>query len=299
MLNIFNMAVFVDPQTNIKIPGIIPVERAPNRTTLHPLSPFRKHIGYNPIKKAWDSLPKQEIKISMPGEGLPRIIHYCADQSGCGFWRMIWPADDLLAYNKAVVMTLYQMVTLAQFYGGIDAVRVQRQCTENQLEFIRFLRTVSDEFKKQTGKGFRIIWEVDDCIFLDKIPKYNVCREGFSDNKIEKTVKEIVHLCIDESSIVNAIVEGVYMDIDLRELKEYFDEGKNIKVLSKDLDTNVIEFKSLLACEMTNAAANVLEITDDLSGHSITCTSDHPIFTKNRGWVVAEELVSTDILDII
>ena len=292
------MASFVTPQTNIKVPGIVPTQPPSHN---HPLTPFKQHIGHNPIsKKPWTPLPKPEpFKIPVPGEGLPRVIHYCADQSGCGFWRMIWPADDLLAYNKAVVMTLYQMVMIPHFYGAIDAVRVQRQCTEPQLEFVKFLREVSNEFKRQTGKGFKIIWEVDDSIFIDTLPMYNACREGFLDNKIEKIVKEIVHLCVDESSIINTIVDGIYMDIDLKELKEYFDEGKNIKVLSKDLDTNVIEFKSLLACEMTNDNADVLEITDSVSGHSIICTPDHPIFTKNRGWVIAEELLSNDILDIV
>lgn len=213
MLNIFNMASFVNPNTNIKIPGITPVQPVVLPSHGHPFSPFRKILGIIPISpKGWPSLAKAPdgFKIPIPGEGLPRVIHYCADQSGCGFWRMIWPADDLLAYNKAVVMTLYQMVTLAQFYGGIDAVRLQRQCTENQLEFVKFLRTVSDEFKRQTGKGFRIIWEVDDVVLPHyDIPDYNACKAGFVDDKIHTTVKEIVKY-VDEMTVVSEYMKQHY-----------------------------------------------------------------------------------------
>lgn len=142
-----------------------------------------------------------------PGEGLPRVIHYCADQSGCAFWRMIWPGDELLAHNKAVVMTLYQMVNSGAFYGGIDAVRLQRQCNEHQLLFVKFLRNVSDEMKAQTGKGFRLIWEVDDSIFA--IPDYNVCKAAWVDESIAVRVKEIVHLC-DEMTTVSEYMAEIY-----------------------------------------------------------------------------------------
>ena len=202
------MASFVTPQTNIKVPGIVPTQPPSHN---HPLTPFKKHIGHNPIPRTpWVSLPKPEpFKIPVPGEGLPRILHYCADQSGCGFWRMIWPADDLLAYNKAVVMTLYQMVMIPHFYGAIDAVRVQRQCTEAQLEFVKFLREVSNEFKRQTGKGFKIIYEIDDVVRTSDIPLYNACREGFIDPKIENIMKQIVHLT-DEMTVVSPYMKKLY-----------------------------------------------------------------------------------------
>jgi hypothetical protein len=155
----------------------------------------QKLAGYSPNKNG--------IKLPVPGEGLPRVIHYCADQSGCAFWRMIWPGDELLSNNKAVIMTLYQMVTLGQFYGDIDAVRLQRQCTEPQLEFIKFLRNVSDQMKQQTGKGFRIIWEVDDLVLpASDIPDYNVCKSAFEGDTVYKNVKEMMKY-VDEVTVVS------------------------------------------------------------------------------------------------
>jgi hypothetical protein len=240
---------------------------------------------------------KKDFDIRPPGEGLPRVIHYCADQSGCAFWRMIWPGDELLAHNKTVVMTLYQMVTDANFYRGIDAVRLQRQCTEVQRDFVRFLREVSNQLKEKTGKGFRIIYELDDVLFSDMISPYNVCGDSFQDPKIEVIVKEIVHLCVDEDTSVFCSVNGIIMDISVKELKEYFDEGRNIKVMSKNLEKNVGEFKTLENCWITSEEADVIEITDTENDVSLVCTEDHPIYTKNRGWVEAGKLLENDILD--
>jgi hypothetical protein len=173
--------------------------------------PFNKPFGQSKYGNVAPAAQNQGIKIPPPGEGLPRVLHYCADQSGCAFWRMIWPGDELLATNKAVVMTLYQMVTIGQFYGGIDAVRLQRQCTEPQFEFIKFLRTVSDQLKTQTGKGFRIIWEVDDIILpASDIPDYNVCKGAFETDAVYNTVKKIMPY-VDEMTVVSEYMRQHYI----------------------------------------------------------------------------------------
>lgn len=151
-------------------------------------------------------------KIKPPGEGLPRYIHYNADQSGCGFWRMLWPASQLLIYNKAVVSTSYHMVLDPNFYKGIDAVRLQRQCTENQYRFVKHLRKISNALKDKTGKGFKLIWEVDDVVCPVKdIPDYNKCKEAFTNPQISDTVKRIVHCC-DEMSVVSNRMKMHYSD---------------------------------------------------------------------------------------
>lgn len=141
--------------------------------------------------------------IPKPGEGLPRYCHFNADHSGCGFWRMIWPSEQLLIYNKAIVSTMYQMVLDPNFYRGVTAVRFQRQCTENQYKFVKHLRKVSNELKNKTGQGFKLIWEVDDLVCpVDDIPNYNKCKESFTNPQILDTVRRVVNLC-DEVSVVS------------------------------------------------------------------------------------------------
>jgi glycosyltransferase involved in cell wall biosynthesis len=160
-------------------------------------NPFTNQLG-----NLGCGVPKAK-QIPRPGEGLPRYAHFNADQSGCGFWRMIWPAEQLLVYNKAVVSTLYQMVLDPNFYRGTTAVRLQRQCTENQYKFVKHLRKVSDQLKNKTGEGFKLIWEVDDLVCpVDDIPDYNKCKEAFTNPQILDTVKRIVNLC-DEMTVVS------------------------------------------------------------------------------------------------
>mgnify|MGYP003629692322 CR=1 FL=1 len=162
-------------------------------------------LGNLPVAKKSDKLP-------LPGEGLSRYIHFNADQSGCGFWRMIWPSEQLLVHNRAVVSTCYQMVLNPHFYMGVDAVRLQRQCTEHQYEFVKALRHFSTIKKEKTGKGFKLIWEVDDVVApVADIPEYNRCRDAFTNPQIGDTVKRIVHLC-DEVSVVSERMRKHYSD---------------------------------------------------------------------------------------
>lgn len=67
------------------------------------------------------------------------------------------------------------------------------------------------------------------------------------------------------------------------------------EVLSYNLDKNIVEFKLV-----TNVAKNILKkklykiITE--SGNELVCTQDHRIFTKNRGYVEAQNLTTEDII---
>lgn len=163
---------------------------------------FSKNLIKNPLGGVSPLLLNPQ-RLKKPGEGLPRYHHFTADQSGCGFWRMIWPAEQLLIHNKAVVSTFYHIIVDPVFYKGVDAVRLQRQCTENQYKFVKHLRKISDEFKRTTGKGFKLIWEVDDVVCpIGSIPDYNKAKEGFTDYQILDSVKRIVNLC-DEMTTVS------------------------------------------------------------------------------------------------
>lgn len=110
------------------------------------------------------------------------------------------------------------------------------------------------------------------------------------------------NLCLDiESSFVNSVeIDGVlYEKMQLSELIEIFNSGKNIKVLSKNLDNGEMEFKKVEKAWITKEGADVMEIEDVDTGFKIICTPDHLIFTKNRGWIEAQNLDENDILDLI
>jgi O-antigen biosynthesis protein len=206
------MPSFVQSDNTKKIENVKPIQRQlqsfPEITLIN--NPYKQIFGALPFGSIEFPPSKPEFKLPVPGEGLPRVIHYCADQSGCGFWRMIWPGDEMLAQNKAVIMTLYQMVLDGRFYQGIDAIRLQRQCTDAQSDFVKHLKEISAQLKQQTGKGFRIIYEVDDiCAPASAIPDYNVCKSAFTDDNILRVMKEIVHNC-DEMVVVSKTMKEHY-----------------------------------------------------------------------------------------
>lgn len=260
--------------------------------------PFFKKVGTNSYGEKLSKLVNyshdNKIKIPVPGEGLPRVIHYCADQSGCAFWRMLWPAEELLAHNKAVIMTLYQMVTIGQFYLGIDAVKLQRQCTPPQLEFVKFLRGVSDEIKKQNGKGFRIIWEVDDVVAPSQdIPDYNVCKSAFEGDLVLNTVREMMKY-VDEMTVVSEYMKQHYkkwLNFDKISVipnyapKNWFDKGFDLSKIKDRYKRHKKKPRILYAGSGTHFdVSNKVDQNDDF-GHVVDSIIQDITIHKKYEWV--------------
>jgi len=109
------------------------------------------------------------------------------------------------------------------------------------------------------------------------------------------------NLCLSGDSIINdVIIEGVLVkSINMLELIDIYNSGKDIKILSKNLETNELEFKQLQKAWKTKEDQELYEIEDEETGYKIKCTGCHKIYTKNRGWVEAKDLIETDILDIL
>ena len=165
---------------------------------------------YNPVYfqkeaefKARRLMDSVDHHIAMPGEGLKRALHFYADYGGCGLWRMSWPEFMLNGYSKAIINGLTQMVTDPSFYRGISAIRLQRQATPEQLKFMQFLKLVQQEH------GFKIIYEVDDVVFAEDIPRYNKSRDAFDKQEIYDSVQQIISLS-DEMCVVSPYMRDYY-----------------------------------------------------------------------------------------
>ena len=136
---------------------------------------------------------------------LPRGINFYADYSGCGHWRMIWPELLLNCYGKANIQGGTVMIGDKNFYRDIKTIRIQRQATSSQLQYIKWLKTIQPEMK------FKIIYEIDDLIFVEDIPHYNKFRFAFEDASIRKTSMEIMQLC-DEITVTNKFMKDYYIE---------------------------------------------------------------------------------------
>lgn len=91
------------------------------------------------------------------------------------------------------------------------------------------------------------------------------------------------------------------LDIELQQIQDIIEEGislDSINVLSYNIETNQQEWAPITAFAETSPKAKVMKITDDETGKSIVVTPEHKVFTKNRGYVMAKDLVETDELVI-
>lgn len=146
----------------------------------------------------------------IPGQGLQRAISYLADYGGCSFYRCMAPNMLLNLYQRAVILESTTMVLDPRFYGGVKAVKIQRQATPIQRDFVKFLKEISKQI------GFKIIYEIDDIVFREDIPDFNRNKDAFVKDEIRNSILEILDMC-----------DEVTVTCDF--MRDYFDEKMGVK----------------------------------------------------------------------
>jgi len=153
--------------------------------------------------------PKPQVDVvkapHQPGNDLPRFLNYYADYSGCGHWRMIWPEQVMNAHNKAVVHGTTVMNVDERYYIQTKGIRIQRQATPQQLEFVKWLRQLANK------NNIKLIYEIDDICFHEDIPDYNKYKTAFTDPNIRKSAQEMMTLC-DEITVTCPFMRDYYRD---------------------------------------------------------------------------------------
>lgn len=168
-------------------------------------------LGQNniPFQMAPPSLytpPPPRPEIEKPRElALPRFLNYYADYSGCGHWRMIWPEQVLNAHSKAVVQGTTVMNLDPRYYVMVKSVRIQRQATKQQLEFVKMLKEISKQ------NGMRLIYEIDDICFSEDIPEYNKYKPAFVNPEIRESAQAIMAMC-DEITVTCKFMRDYYKE---------------------------------------------------------------------------------------
>jgi hypothetical protein len=146
-------------------------------------------------------IPDPEV----PGQNLPRAVNYLADYGGCAFYRCMAPNSLLNLYQKAVIVESTTMVLDPRYYQHVKAVKIQRQATPVQLEFVKLLKKLSEEYK------FKLIYEVDDIVLREDIPEYNRNRDAFTSDEIRNSILEIMNLC-DEVTVTCDFMRDYFIE---------------------------------------------------------------------------------------
>lgn len=93
----------------------------------------------------------------------------------------------------------------------------------------------------------------------------------------------------------NTIVATNKGNILIKELHQRITNGEKILAMSYNIEKDVYEFKPILnSWQQRNDITVELEIEQNGLIHKLECSSDHPILTKNRGYVEAISLTEDD-----
>ena len=153
------------------------------------------------------TLAKVKPVVTKKSSDMLRVQNFYADYSGCGHWRMIWPEGILRSKQAFNITGGTVMLGEASYFEGITSVRIQRQATESQKNYMSFLKGIQE---KQSNP-MNIIYEIDDIIFVEDIPQYNKFRTAFEDPKIRQTSMEIMQMA-DEMTVTNQFMKDYFSD---------------------------------------------------------------------------------------
>ncbi len=198
---------------------------------------------------------------AMPSTGLKRALNYLADYGGCGFYRCM-SANFLLNINqKAVITESTTMILDERFYQTVDSIKVQRQATTYQKDFLFALKQMGERTQKQT----KMIYEVDDVVFAEDIPIYNRNRDAFTSPEIQSSIKDILGIMDEIVVTTDYFKEYMSSKIDNKKItvipnylmKWWFDRYYNLNQLLKAYDKNkkkpiVAIFASGTHCDVLN-----------------------------------------------
>ena len=158
--------------------------------------------------------------------------------------------------------------------------------------------------KERAETGRIYIMNIDHCnshsSYKDQVAMSNLCVAG--DSKIRIKYPESVgdqystwYWNVLEKEIK---IEDLEDYVIMRQCEMYDSNAPQIEVLSYNIESNQEEWKPITAFAETSPKAKVMRITDEESGKSIVVTPEHKVFTKNRGYVMAKDLIETDELVI-
>lgn len=103
------------------------------------------------------------------------------------------------------------------------------------------------------------------------------------------------NLCLRGDTLIDVEDSGRHETLTISDFVEKFELGYYADPKVKTIKDGKTIYSSVTAAAKTGTATELIRIETE-SGKIIECTANHLIFTKNRGWVEAGNLVETDEL---
>ena len=173
---------------------------------------------------------------------LPKGVHFMADHGGCGWWRMNMPE---LAYNyhrKATILSSYKIIPNLDFFRDMDFIKFQRQADPRMVEYFEFLING----RKKYNLKYKLIYEIDDLIFKDDIPDFNIAKKHYASKDVLEATIKMMKMC-DMITTSTDYLRDYYKEkldfdniitIPNMSLKTWFDRYYSLQEIGKRFDKN-------------------------------------------------------------
>lgn len=156
----------------------------------------------SPFAPAFPKAPIQQVTQKKPEKG-NTFLNFAADGGGCMAWRIGWPEIHINMSGLGSSSTMSKMVFDKNFYMDVKTIKLQRQAAGHQKDFIQWLKSIQKEC------DFKIIYEVDDVVFREDIPDYNIHKKEFDNDEIRQNCIDIINM-VDEVTVTCKFMRDLY-----------------------------------------------------------------------------------------
>jgi hypothetical protein len=146
---------------------------------------------------------KPVVEMEKPTEN--RYLNYMAGRDGCGAYRRGFLSNHINMTGIGDSVDMTKMIFDKSFYYGFRTITLQRQASNEQKQFIQYLKSIQPEM------GFKLIYEVDDVVFREEIPDYNASKHGFDTDEIRQNCIDIINM-VDEVTVTCKFMRDLYRE---------------------------------------------------------------------------------------
>lgn len=164
------------------------------------ISPF-----VSPMVNPFPGVMVKKIETPTAQSQFKKYLNYMADRQGCGMWRIGFQEYFINMTHRGESTSVTKMITDPNWYRDVSVVKVQRQASTEQKQFVTWLKNLQKDI------GFKMIYEVDDVVFHEEIPDYNIYKGGFANNEVRQNCIDMINMC-DEVTVTCKFMRDLYRE---------------------------------------------------------------------------------------
>jgi ribonucleotide reductase alpha subunit len=200
------------------------------------------------------------------------------------FWRRFKNKENITLFDPNQVPDLYEA-----FYSNTEKFEELYVKYEQEAGLRKKVISAEEVFKsgilkERTDTG-RIY-----LVFID-----NVMKQGPFDPEYHTIYQSNLCCVTGDTQVVFQHENGNIEQMSMSSAVERFELGNLTNSKIKSFKNGEVSWENIDAAIKTKTVTELYEIEDE-KGNVLKCTSDHLVFTKNRGYVRADELIETDEL---